>query len=373
MLRPSRRQINRWRRQQRTRKVIVGAFVALLAVIVGILGFGYWRENIARAGESAAVVFGEQITLTQLLERVRPRARALDAQARIYEVQGMSQGAAQLNFQRGRLPDQALDALIEEEIVERELGLRGIELSAEEVDERIRKEVAEQEALNQPRPTPTPSPVPGAEPTATPAGPPTPTPVPTLAGDQFQTAYAALLSRAEITDAYYRDSIRAELAKEKLRESMKAVLPRTEEQVHVRHILLKDPESVAQAQEMLAAGTPFDQVASELSTDPGTKEKGGDLGWFGRGVMNPPFEAAAFGQPIGEIGPPVESPNGTHVIQVLERDEQRALTEQQLDQRAAQAYQGWYAGLKGSSDVRNELTPERRAWVLRQITPRRTG
>ena len=43
---------------------------------------------------------------------------------------------------------------------------------------------------------------------------------------------------------------------------------------------------------------------------PGTRDKGGDLGWFPRGQMNAPFEAAAFTQPIGEIGQPVQSPNG---------------------------------------------------------------
>ncbi len=376
MLRPSRRQLSKWRREQRARRTIVWGSVALVASIAAILGFGYWRENIARAAEPAAVVHDETITLTELLERVRPRAQALDAQARFYESQGITQGAAQINLQRSRLPDQVLDSLIEEEIVAREAAQRGIEVTEGDVEAKIREEMAEQAAMNQPRPTATPSPATGTEPTPTPAGTatatPSPTPVPTLTSDQFQATYDSFLSRASITDQYYRQVMRAELQKERLRESMAAVLPRTEEQVHVRHILLDSPENVERAQELLAGGTPFDRVAAELSSDPGTKEKGGDLGWFGRGVMNPPFEQAAFTQPIGEIGTPVQSPNGAHIIQVLEKDDNRPLSKEQIDQRAAQAYQGWYAGLKGSPEVKNELNAERRAWILRQVGGRKT-
>lgn len=375
MLRPSRRQLRKWRRDQRARQVIVGAAVGLVVLVLAILGFGYWRENFARAGEPAATVFGETITMSQLLERVRPRAQALDAQARFYEGQGITQAAAQLNLQRSRLPDQVLDLAIEEMLVRRESAQRGLTVTDEELDARIRKEIAEQEALNQPSPTATPSPAasPASAADASPTAQPTATPVPTLTSDQFPDAYQRFLTRSSLTDELYRDLIRSEMYKEELRTSMGATVPRTEEQVHARHILVDNQESLDRARQLLADGTPFDQVAKELSTDTATRDKGGDLGWFGRGVMNAPFEQAAFTQPIGEIGEPIQSPNGFHIVQVLEKDPEHPLTENQIDGRANQAYQAWYAGLKGSSDVQNQLTPERRAWILRQIGTRRAA
>ena len=377
MLRPSRRQLSKWRREQRARRFILWSSIGLIALIVGILGFGYWRENIARASEPAATVHSETITMTELLERVRPRSQALDSQARLYEAQGITQAATQLNLQRSRLPDQVLDGLIEDKLVRREADRRGVVVTPEEVDARIRKEVAEQEALNQPQPTPTPSPSPAADATATPAGTatptPSPTPVPTLTAELFEGAYRAFLNRANLTDQYYRELIQSELYKDGLKKSMAATIPRTEEQTHARHILVDNRESLQQARQKLAEGVPFDQVARELSTDPGSRDKGGDLGWFGRGMMNPPFEQAAFTQPIGEIGEPVESPNGFHIIQVLERDAEHPLSEEQIQQRANQAYQGWYAGVKGASGVENQLTPERRAWLLRQLGQRRSN
>ena len=107
------------------------------------------------------------------------------------------------------------------------------------------------------------------------------------------------------------------------------------EQVHARHILIRakgspipldpgkkelsDEEALAKAKDVrskLAAGADFAKLASEESDDTGTKGKGGDLGFFHRGQMIPPFEAVAFKLNVGELSEPVKTPFGYHVIQV---------------------------------------------------------
>lgn len=67
------------------------------------------------------------------------------------------------------------------------------------------------------------------------------------------------------------------------------------------------------------AGEDFTALAKELTEEPGGGERGGDLGWFGRGQMVKPFEEAAFALKAGEVSGIVETQFGFHVIKVEER------------------------------------------------------
>jgi peptidyl-prolyl cis-trans isomerase D len=70
----------------------------------------------------------------------------------------------------------------------------------------------------------------------------------------------------------------------------------------------------------IAGGADFAAVARRESADPGSKERGGELGTFGRGQMVPAFEEAAFSLPVGEVSEPILTPFGYHLIQVQERN-----------------------------------------------------
>jgi len=82
----------------------------------------------------------------------------------------------------------------------------------------------------------------------------------------------------------------------------------------------KQKEKAQGLLERVKKGENFEKIASEFSDDPGSKANGGDLGWFGRGAMDPAFEAAAFalrkGQTSGEL---VKSRYGYHIIRVEDR------------------------------------------------------
>lgn len=91
------------------------------------------------------------------------------------------------------------------------------------------------------------------------------------------------------------------------------------EQVHARHILVSDDETLAKVQEDLMSGKSFDAAAKEYSIDPGSAASGGDLGEFPRGVMVPEFEKAAFElKNPGDVSEPVKTQFGWHIIKLEE-------------------------------------------------------
>jgi foldase protein PrsA len=91
------------------------------------------------------------------------------------------------------------------------------------------------------------------------------------------------------------------------------------ETVKARHILVPNLALAQKVEADLKAGQKFDALAKQYSTDPGSKDKGGELGDFRRGQMVPAFDKYAFSGPIGEISPPIKSPFGYHIIQVESR------------------------------------------------------
>ncbi len=115
-----------------------------------------------------------------------------------------------------------------------------------------------------------------------------------------------------------------------------------------------DAEALALANEIrqrLLAGESFDTLARQYSDDTGSGAQGGDLDWFGKGRMVPPFEEAAFSLEIGQISEPIKSEFGYHIIEVLEKDENRPKDPNQLEQERQQAYQSWLNEAKTATEI----------------------
>lgn len=92
----------------------------------------------------------------------------------------------------------------------------------------------------------------------------------------------------------------------------------TPEQVRASHILVKTKAEAEAIVKDLKGGADFAALAKEKSTDPGSKDNGGDLNYFSKGQMVPSFEEAAFKLKVGEISEPVQSDFGYHIIKVTD-------------------------------------------------------
>lgn len=100
------------------------------------------------------------------------------------------------------------------------------------------------------------------------------------------------------------------------------------EERRASHILLSVPQDATDAEvekvraralelkQRIDAGEPFEKLAREFSEDPGSAKKGGDLGYFARGIMDKPFEDKVFSMAKGQVSDPVRSRFGFHIIRL---------------------------------------------------------
>jgi parvulin-like peptidyl-prolyl isomerase len=158
-----------------------------------------------------------------------------------------------------------------------------------------------------------------------------------------QEAFDQALEQNQISEDELRQDVRESLPVQEVQERVAGDAEPSDEEIQkfydenktaqftqpaqrcVRHILFnKDQQQKAEeVKAQLEDGGDFAALAKENSQDPGSAEKGGDLGCLGKGETVPPFEEAAFAAETGEIVGPVETEFGYHVIEVTEiREEQ---------------------------------------------------
>ncbi|WKZ35525.1 MAG: peptidylprolyl isomerase [Anaerolineales bacterium] len=197
-----------------------------------------------------------------------------------------------------------------------------------------------------------------SEPSATPTEGPTSTPAPTATPytfESFQQNYQEVnedLAKLGFTHDVYRRLFEVQILERKLRDELALDVPRTSPQVWARHILVSDAATAQTVIERLQNGEDFAALALELSSDTGSAVNGGDLGWFGSGVMVPEFEAAAFAlENSGDFTTePVQSNFGFHIIQLIAKQDRPLSAEQYASEREL-AFAGWLADAKEAYGV----------------------
>ncbi len=104
--------------------------------------------------------------------------------------------------------------------------------------------------------------------------------------------------------------------------------------VKASHILInqygsdeKNLEEANKLYEKLIAGGNFTMMAKDYSQDPGSAQKGGDLGYFTKGMMVKEFEDACFNGKVGEVQKPVKTSYGYHIIRVTDRTDKKYIVE----------------------------------------------
>ena len=136
-------------------------------------------------------------------------------------------------------------------------------------------------------------------------------------------------------EAVVLDAVTDEALQAAYEARFKDAAPQTE--YNAAHILVETVEAAEALKAELAAGADFAELAKANSIDTGSGANGGDLGWFGTGVMVKPFEDAVLAATVGEVTGPVQSDFGQHLILVKEtRVAENPTLDQIRDELAAQ-------------------------------------
>ena len=136
------------------------------------------------------------------------------------------------------------------------------------------------------------------------------------------------------------------------------------EQVEVSHILVEDKEKANDLLNKVKAGEDFAKLAKENSTDPGSAENGGELGYISRGEMVEEFEKAAFALKDNEVSDLVKSKYGYHIIKKTGHKEAKESTyeeskkdakEAALSEKIASESETWLEDLKKEYKIKNKF------------------
>lgn len=262
----------------------------------------------------AALVNGEPVTLADYERELERYEASLAAQG----IDPQSQdGQDKLNQAR----DWILDIMIEQVLTAQAAQRTGIEVTEAQVEEYVQSMAAES----------------GGE-----------------------EAFRAKLEEWGETYEDAKNEVRTQLIGMAMTERIIAEVPESAEQVHARHILVDTADEAKRIHAQLEAGADFAALARAHSLDQSTRENGGDLGYFPRGVLvSAEVEDAAFSLQPGQFSGVVSSGLGYHIVQVVERNPNRDISPENLQLLREQAVHRWVESLWADANVQRfvEVSP----------------
>lgn len=166
-----------------------------------------------------------------------------------------------------------------------------------------------------------------------------------------EAAFADWLEATNQTRDDYAEMLYESLLAQRVVDIVGADVPSEAEQVHVRRIVVTSEEEAQEILALLEQGSDFEELAASHSVDLGTKDEGGDLGWFPRGVHAAEVERAAFALEPGEYSGVLQLGEEYHVLELVDHDPERALTSEAIIDLKLAALEQWLQGLQHSADI----------------------
>ncbi len=177
--------------------------------------------------------------------------------------------------------------------------------------------------------------------------------------DIGEEALNAWLMDEGLTREELQEEWRAQMIISRMVDRVISEVPVEAEQVHARHIVVSSEEEARQLLTQLQAGADFAALARAYSLDESTREQGGDLDYFPRGLLTASeVEEAAFALQPGQVSDVIQSPLGYHIVQVVDRVPAMEVTDRNLQFLWNQAREQWIESLWNEAQIERFVEPE---------------
>ncbi len=328
---------------QRRRRLAFGVIGVLLLIVVGILFAGYVIIFVRPPQERVVSVNDVTYTRGDMVKMLRIRQRLL-------EDSGQRLDTSSDIFQ-------ALQLIVENEIISQSAPSLGITVSDEEVDQQIQGTIIYQAAGS-------------------------------LAGKsdeqldrEFKELYAGFLNSSQIREAEHRDIVRRSLLREKVRQYVGENLPTVVKHYHVYRLavnhddeidimLTKYNDYVKASDDPLLLHEAFKAITREFSRDdPERVRLGGEIGWLPLGVIEDYDDVIAHLE-VGKLSDPIPNKDQRQqgfIFMVSEIDELRELSPANADSLKTRALERWINEQRREHDVYAVFNSDIYAWIIQQI------
>ena len=316
--------IARDRKGRRTGFLIASVVIILILVIIGV---NYYPTYVAPYRLTVISVDDTSIRMDYFLKRLK--------------LTGVD-------------PKNMLTNLAQEQIAEIAAPRYGIEISREDVDQKLRI-IAQGESE-------------------------------TISESEFKEWYRQQLNETRLSDAEYRKITTIGLIFAQLHDYLAARVPTVAPQVHLYAISVETYEDAEEIRARWEAGEDFTDLAREVSLDLQTQEQEGEIGWFPRGVLDTQFEYTAFNLSTGNVSEPlsivsettletgetVPSVEGYYLLMVSERADAREIDEEYMPVLRDRVLEDWFVEEWNFHEIKyhgfnNGFDSYTYYWVMQQL------
>ncbi len=314
---PGRRRIASSRaRRASSNRVAYAVAAAAIVFVVALVTVAYVQQYVLPFRRVVITIDGRKIGMREFLQRA--------------ELSGSTSGLG------------VLQSMTNEVVINDAAAELGISVTPQEVDQELRRQAA------------------GGSDNAT------------VTDAEFREWYRQQLNEKKVTDSMYRKQTEASLLYQKVYSQVTKDVPTLREHAHVYIIYTNTYEDAVAAKQRVDAGEDFSEVAREVSVDPNSAEKGGELEWVPDGVyvynQDPAqLQIGKTSDALAIVDDPSQPPTNYYVIIVTERAMMETAPEN-MPEIQGRVFQQWLNDKTKEHQVKWNYNSEIDAWVSWQLT-----